>query len=463
MSQLLLKQIHQDGKMKSWILRDEGRKYTFGLSKFCDINSIDESHEDVMGFFERNQGEWYFVDLSKKSIKLTTSRHRIVDGFELPIGNTKLAFHVFHEKEKLLSRIQGMKLEDPTSKTKSSTKKLLVIVSHGLILETRIVDRDYQAKDIDEDVEVIEREVVLVEDEHIRKRKLFSEIDSDSVKIFSGSFLAGLLLIGFTFLFDSPPALEHPVDVPRTANAPIIIKSPKDLQAVKKKEPDKQNVAAMKDPKKTKTSTQGGGSKSTRTSITQGRISQLIGKISATSARSKNIVVTTGVAAGSQPSGRALAAIGKADRGGQDWGTENKNGAVTVSTAGMGGKKSLQNSLKEGSTGKAGINLIEDEVEVGGGLDRDVIAQYIKSQLGHILYCYERQLSATPNLFGKVAVRFTIGGDGQVMTQKIGDTTLKSGVVEGCILSRIAKWKFPAPKGGTQVIVTYPFLFKSTN
>ena len=92
-----------------------------------------------------------------------------------------------------------------------------------------------------------------------------------------------------------------------------------------------------------------------------------------------------------------------------------------------------------------------------------MIAQYIKTQFGQILYCYERQLSANPDLYGKVAVKFTIAGTGKVETQAINETTLKDKSVEGCILNKIAKWKFPEPKGGTKVLVTYPFLFKSTN
>ena len=136
-----------------------------------------------------------------------------------------------------------------------------------------------------------------------------------------------------------------------------------------------------------------------------------------------------------------------------------------VSTAGRGGGKNTSGigGLGAGNTGNGGVGLIEEESEIVGGLDREVIAQYIKSQLGQILYCYERQLSAHPDLFGKVAVKFTIAGTGSVETQAIGDTTLKNATVEGCILNKVAKWKFPAPAGGTKVLVTYPFLFKSTN
>ena len=138
---------------------------------------------------------------------------------------------------------------------------------------------------------------------------------------------------------------------------------------------------------------------------------------------------------------------------------------MRISTAGRGGGGSASGmgGLAAGGTGSGGVGLIEEEGEITGGLDREVIAQYIKSQLGQILYCYERQLSANPDLFGKVAIKFTIGPSGGVEKQLIGDTTLKNATVEGCILNRVAAWKFPAPQGGTRVLVTYPFLFKSTN
>ena len=137
--------------------------------------------------------------------------------------------------------------------------------------------------------------------------------------------------------------------------------------------------------------------------------------------------------------------------------------SVSVRTAEYGGSASGMGGLAAGGTGSGGVGLIEEEGEITGGLDREIIAQYIKSKLGQILYCYERQLSAKPDLFGKVAVKFTIGPSGQVEQQLIGDTTLKNATVEGCILNRVAAWKFPAPQGGTRVLVTYPFLFKSTN
>ncbi|MFN8945722.1 MAG: AgmX/PglI C-terminal domain-containing protein [Pseudobdellovibrionaceae bacterium] len=464
MAKLLLKQIHSDGRNKSWILRDKEKKYTFGQSKFCEIISIDEEHEQVMGFFEFNSSSWYYVDLSQDSIKSKETRTKINSDLNMELLRTTFEIKVVLEKEKLFRKIQDLNNNQTIIPEKSKTKKLVIKLSNGLILESKIVPMQTKIE-LDDDLEIIEKEITLVEDEHIRRGSFDGLIDKDSIQIFGSSFLLGLLIMVLTLLFAQPTPKPEPFALRKIESAPIILKTitPKE----KKQERQVASIQAEPTPDETqmKKASKGGGSKSARTSITEGRISQLIGKISASSQRSKNVIITTGVVAGTQESGRGLAMIGKVDKAGKDWGKESLDPSVTVSTAGMGGKKSLSQfgSLRQGSTGQAGIGLIEDEIEVAGGLDRDVIAQYIKSQLGYILYCYERQLSAKPSLQGKVSVKFTIGGDGQVNTQKVSDTTMGDPTVEGCMLSKIAKWKFPSPKGGTQVNVTYPFLFKSTN
>ncbi|MEQ1877425.1 MAG: AgmX/PglI C-terminal domain-containing protein, partial [Bdellovibrionia bacterium] len=137
-------------------------------------------------------------------------------------------------------------------------------------------------------------------------------------------------------------------------------------------------------------------------------------------------------------------------------------GVGTNGVAG-GGQYKEGSQLNGGTTGNAEVGVVEEETLVDGGLDREVIAAIIRDNLGQIRYCYERQLSAQPDMYGKVQVKFVIGAAGDVTSQQIGSTTLKNAMVEGCILRRVARWKFPNPKGGTSVIVTYPFLFKSLN
>lgn len=466
MAKLLLKQTHTDGRNKSWILRDPEKKYTFGQSKFCELISIDDQHEQVMGFFEYNKDCWYYVDLSQKSLEAAETRFSIPSHFHITLVQTQLEGTVVSEKEKLIRKIQELKASDVGIPEKSRTQKLVIKMSQGLILESKIVPIQTIIEP-DDELEVIEKEVTLVNDEHIRRNSFQGQIDKDSIKIFGFSFIVGIAIIALSTFFGKLNPHAQPVAFKKIESAPVIFKTLKPKEKKAEREVASVQTQPELPPKdmQNKPINKVGGIKTGRASLTEGRISQLIGKISATTARSKNVIVTAGVVAGSQESGRALAMLGKVDKAGKDWGKESSDPTVTVSTAGLGGKKSLNQlgSLKQGSTGQADIRLIEDEIEVAGGLDRDVIAQYIKSQLGYILYCYERQLSAKPSLQGKVSVKFTISGDGHVTTQRIGDSTMADSSVESCMLGKISKWKFPAPKGGTQVNVTYPFLFKSTN
>ncbi len=164
----------------------------------------------------------------------------------------------------------------------------------------------------------------------------------------------------------------------------------------------------------------------------------------------------------------SLASISKSALGniavgaGNGGGTHKIGGIGTVGAGGAGSYKQY-GALTTGSVGTGNVGTIEEEADVDGGLDRDVIAQYISTQIGHIRYCYERQLSAKPDLYGKIKVQFTIGATGSVVQSKIGSSTLQDAIVEGCILKRVASWVFPTPKGGATVLVSYPFLFKSTN
>jgi hypothetical protein len=97
------------------------------------------------------------------------------------------------------------------------------------------------------------------------------------------------------------------------------------------------------------------------------------------------------------------------------------------------------------------------------GLDRDVIDAIIRRRQDRIRLCYERQLNFNPKLAGKVALHFVIGATGQVISRNITEDTMKNQSVNKCILSEIATWTFPAPRGGVNVDVDYPFFFESSN
>jgi hypothetical protein len=97
-----------------------------------------------------------------------------------------------------------------------------------------------------------------------------------------------------------------------------------------------------------------------------------------------------------------------------------------------------------------------------GSLDKELIRRVIHAHRNEIRYCYERALTANPGLWGKVTVNFIIGGNGGVQSSKVKETTMNNAEVEGCIVQKIKMWKFPEPKGGGIVVVTYPFVLKQT-
>ena len=59
-------------------------------------------------------------------------------------------------------------------------------------------------------------------------------------------------------------------------------------------------------------------------------------------------------------------------------------------------------------------------------------------------------------------MRFTIAPNGQVAKVKIAESGLDDAAVEGCLTGVMKTLRFPQPKGGGVVVVTYPFVFAQT-
>jgi hypothetical protein len=138
----------------------------------------------------------------------------------------------------------------------------------------------------------------------------------------------------------------------------------------------------------------------------------------------------------------------------------NIQGAGGYGTKGKGGGQAGYGKLSlVGSAGTSSMALAQ-EATVATGLDRDAIAAVINRNLGQVRFCYEQGLQGDPNLNGRVAVAFTIGGNGAVKAANVDSTTINSKAIEDCIVMRLKTWQFPLPQGGVDVKVTYPFVLR---
>jgi hypothetical protein len=111
-------------------------------------------------------------------------------------------------------------------------------------------------------------------------------------------------------------------------------------------------------------------------------------------------------------------------------------------------------------TGDSDLKTGDDKVTLGhlssaGDLDKAIIRRYIKQHLPQIKACYEKELASKPKLSGTVSTQFIIGGDGKVSA--VSGSGLPP--VDACVAAVIVKVVFPAPKGGGNVQVNYPFVF----
>lgn len=138
----------------------------------------------------------------------------------------------------------------------------------------------------------------------------------------------------------------------------------------------------------------------------------------------------------------------------------NLQGAGGYGTKGKGGGQAGYGKLSLiGSAGTDSIPLT-NEASVASGLDRDAIAAVIQKNLGQVRFCYEQGLQGNASLNGRVAVDFTIGGNGLVKAASVGSSTMNSKIVEDCLILRLKTWKFPLPQGGVDVKVSYPFVLR---
>ena len=155
--------------------------------------------------------------------------------------------------------------------------------------------------------------------------------------------------------------------------------------------------------------------------------------------------------------GTGLKSLGGRGGGGDGSGL----GLARIGTNGIGGGLASYGDGKGGLRGKENgeIGLGPGKPEVVGSIDPELIRKVVHDHRAQIRTCYETQLTTRPNLAGKLVSAWTIDPAGAVTEAHTQESTLRDRTVETCVAAKIKTWRFPIPKGGGEVFVTYPFIF----
>jgi TonB family protein len=151
------------------------------------------------------------------------------------------------------------------------------------------------------------------------------------------------------------------------------------------------------------------------------------------------------------------------DRYTASFGNMAQGNALGLSAIGRNGYSGSLRAATGGSgaPGKNWVDLDSLAATVEEGLTKDEVGQIIHKHMKEIRYCYETAMIRSPDVEGKLVVHFTIGNQGSVRSTGVRSSTVPDQRLDDCVLGRLAGWKFPNPKGGIEVAVTYPFIFKS--
>ncbi len=152
---------------------------------------------------------------------------------------------------------------------------------------------------------------------------------------------------------------------------------------------------------------------------------------------------------------------GLGSRGSGSGGGGNGLGIGGLGGHGGGRGRGGNGAFDLGGRGKSRTRFIPGRTTVLGGLTADEVGRIVRRHWNEMKYCYEKELNKDPNLAGTVKLAWVINPVGFVASAQIAESSLNNANAEACMVANVRRWKFPAPRGGGIVNVTYPFSFVS--
>lgn len=520
MKELLIRH-EQDGHViKRFRVKPKDGLYTIGSSRNCDIRVLGEDVDLMHACFEFLDDEWKAIDLSSESgtwinnkaiieqdinerITMSIGQHKLsvesVDVKNYDIFRKPTTINLKGESAEVYQQVVFFYHDEILSSELLPAKEKVVVPydkkKYYLPLSTGATWSEKSFGDLK-----VKTRLVKATKFQNDEKNIWALFPEDLIRPMGASF--GAALIFLLSLYIIPMALKSdPGQIDENQYTKLMFdqktiekqrkKAKKLAKSLEKKEDPKKPVVKKKAPKKAvakkapppkvnvqkKKVANAAPSRSNNkvkakvskvsNTIKAAGLSSLVSKVSARASSNAKLIKTSGVKAGTKASGRGFASLSDMKKGGKISAAATKGSFRIggVSTKGEAGGTTVSGrlgGLSGSSVGSASVSSLEGETEIDGGLTADQIRSVVKKNLGAVRYCYERQLTANPGLFGKIKVEFVISGQGKVITQKVQSTTMNNKMVEGCILRKIKRWAFPIPNGGTEVAVSYPFFFKST-
>jgi Ca-activated chloride channel family protein len=124
-------------------------------------------------------------------------------------------------------------------------------------------------------------------------------------------------------------------------------------------------------------------------------------------------------------------------------------------------KDELSASESEGTTpGIERFHIELDNIVVRKGISKSSIQGILEKQMHAINLCYAHASVNASNLKGELTFKLVIDSKGKVTSVSTDTKSTKNKELEGCIMKKLKKLSFPAPKGGKNVKVTISFILK---
>ncbi len=122
-----------------------------------------------------------------------------------------------------------------------------------------------------------------------------------------------------------------------------------------------------------------------------------------------------------------------------------------------GGWLLLLTTLMVAGCSSASVHKGEPDPQTSVGMDKEAIRAVIRENLIPIRHCYEKELKAKRNLYGKLILEWDIEDTGKVSRVEVKKAFDAN--VDSCLADVIKNAKFPAAPKGSVGRVSFPFMF----